>query len=261
MEHLSRWSVVREAGGSMLTLDFLARQLLQALVMRLRFRTGASDMAVVPEVGEAGQVGQLCRVWVTEGDGGFTRLLQSRPIRHNRLFRFPRDPRTDVGARKPLISSRRPLINESRCACFHETGHQSQALFRQHVERALLMTISQGAVTLFALLPRRLPQRISTGVAYDTAAKPPVIPVSYPFTCRHPIFRAEKQEKSPQHASPMRLALCSLLIHGHPSQPWVPHKCRKRCTTPPPSRSFKKKIAMPNLTARREHVEPGGRCT
>lgn len=60
MGRLSRWNIVREAGGSMLTLDFLARQLLQALVMRLRFRTGASDMAAVSEVGEAGRVGYLC---------------------------------------------------------------------------------------------------------------------------------------------------------------------------------------------------------
>lgn len=41
-------------GGSSLTLDFLARQLLQALLMRLRFRTGASDMAVVSEVDKRG---------------------------------------------------------------------------------------------------------------------------------------------------------------------------------------------------------------
>lgn len=47
-EHSSRWDVVLDPGsGNVLTLDFLARQLLQAVVMRLRFRTGASDMAVV----------------------------------------------------------------------------------------------------------------------------------------------------------------------------------------------------------------------
>lgn len=60
----------------MLTLDFLARQLLQALVMRLRFRTGASDMAVVSEVGEAGRVAYLGCVRSTGGGGGFTRSLQ-----------------------------------------------------------------------------------------------------------------------------------------------------------------------------------------
>lgn len=176
MEHLSRWSVVREAGGSMLTLDFLARQLLQALVMRLRFRTGASDMAVVFEVGEAGQVGQCCRLWISaKVTVGLQGRYKSRPIRHNRWFRSPGDPRIDTGARKPSISSRHPLVNESQCACFHGTGHQSQALFRRHVEKALLATISQCAVTLFALLPRRLPQqlqRMGTGIAFYSAAQP-----------------------------------------------------------------------------------------
>lgn len=48
MEHLSRRNTGREVGsGSILTLDFLARQLLQALVIRLRFNTGASDISVV----------------------------------------------------------------------------------------------------------------------------------------------------------------------------------------------------------------------
>lgn len=53
-----RWDIVRGTGSECaLTFDFLARQLLQAVVMRLRFRTGASDMAVAAEMGEAGRVG------------------------------------------------------------------------------------------------------------------------------------------------------------------------------------------------------------
>lgn len=48
MEH-SSWRNTRQGtgSGSTLTFDFLARQLLQALVIRLRFNTGASDISVV----------------------------------------------------------------------------------------------------------------------------------------------------------------------------------------------------------------------
>lgn len=62
----SRWNIVRETcSWSMLTLDFLARQLLQAAVVRLRFRTGASAIDVVNEVDQAGSVSSRVLPWTS----------------------------------------------------------------------------------------------------------------------------------------------------------------------------------------------------
>lgn len=62
------------ASGAMLTFDFFARQLLQAAVVRLRFKTGPSDMAAKAGIcGRHAGSARLVKLGTPEGDGGGSR--------------------------------------------------------------------------------------------------------------------------------------------------------------------------------------------
>lgn len=157
MEHLSRGYIVHAAGsGSILTLDFLARQLLQALLMRFLFRTGASDMAVMTRGGK----GWLSRMFGQSTYGsrkatvGLQGRYKSRPIRYNRPFQSPADlVRIDARARKPNGS--REASSDQRITT--RLPSSARAPITDVTQTTACEDISD-LVTLFVFLPRRLPQ-------------------------------------------------------------------------------------------------------
>lgn len=68
---LSDTVLVGLAPGDILTLDFFARQLLQAAVVRLRFKIGPSDMAVIAgSQGRQAGSARLVKLGLPEGVGG-----------------------------------------------------------------------------------------------------------------------------------------------------------------------------------------------